>query len=431
MLRMRVLSGATLVAIVLSVAGCTSEPSPRKPTSVDEVKIGVLAPTSGQSRAAGIQAQRGAELAAALVNGEAGPTPLLGTSGLAGVGGATLRIVKEDTRGVPATGAAAAAKLVGQDKVVGLVGAFDTEVTDAASLRTERLRIPFVNGDSSADFLTERGLDWFFRTGPTDRMFGEAFYSFLGRIAGGGRRVAVLFRNDQRGNVIAAQIGELAAEGGFSMPAGSKVPYNGNGDDPLARVQQVRATQPDAVFVIASTPAEATTLTKAFGQAGYAPKGIFALGPGFTAADAFAAAGADAEGLFAAAAWSREIAGRNLAAKQVMDLYEQQFGQPMTQVAAGSFTAVLVLAEAVNRAGSVDPQRIRAALLNMDVPGRELIMPWSGVRFDTAHQNSAAAGVVEQRLNGQFRVVFPDELQKDAKEAAVWPLSRLRRGAGT
>jgi len=99
----------------------------------------------------------------------------------------------------------------------------------------------------------------------------------------------------------------------------------------------------------------------------------------------------------------------------------------MTQVAAGSFTAVLVLAEAVNRAGSTDPERVRAALLNLDVPGRELIMPWSGVRFDTAHQNSAAAGVVEQRLNGQFRVVFPDELQKD-KEAAVWPLSRLRRG---
>jgi hypothetical protein len=64
----------------------------------------------------------------------------------------------------------------------------------------------------------------------------------------------------------------------------------------------------------------------------------------------------------------------------------------------------------------------------MDVPGRELIMPWSGVRFDTAHQNVAAAGVVEQRISGLFRVVFPDELQKDAK-TAKWPLSDLRGGA--
>jgi branched-chain amino acid transport system substrate-binding protein len=426
MLRMRVLSGATLVAIVLSVVGCTSQPPPRQPASVGEVKIGVLAPTSGVSRAAGIQAQRGAELAAALVNGEAGPTPLLGTSGLAGVGGPTLRIVKEDTRGDPTVGAAAAAKLVGQDKVVGLVGAFDTEVTKEASQRTERLRVPFVNGDSSADFLTERGLDWFFRTGPTDRMLGEALFSALGRIGRDSRRVAVLFSDDQRGNVIAGLTQELAREGGFSMDDRDMVAF-GADDDPVADVQQVRAREPDAVFVIASTPGDATALTKAFGRARYTPKGIFAFGPGFTAADAFGAAGADAEGLFAATAWSREIAGRNPVAKPVMELYEQQFGQPMTEVAAGSFTAVLVLAEAVNRAGSVDPQRIRAALLNMDVPGRELIMPWSGVRFDSSsHQNIAAAGAVEQRINDQFRVVFPDELQDSG--AVVWPLSERRQG---
>jgi branched-chain amino acid transport system substrate-binding protein len=426
MLRMRVLSGATLVAIVVSVVGCTSGPPPRQPASVGEVKIGVLAPTSGDSRAAGIQAQRGAELAAALVNGEQGQTPLLGTGGLDGLGGATLRIVKEDTRGVPATGATAAAKLVSQDKVIGLVGAFDTEVTKEASQRTERLRVPFVNGDSSADFLTERGLDWFFRTGPTDRMLGEALFSALGRIGRESRRVAVLFSDDQRGNVTAGLTQELAREGGFSMDDEDMVAFGG-GDDPVADVQQVRARAPDAVFVIASNPGDATALTKAFGQARYTPKGIFAFGPGFSAADAFGAAGADAEGLFAATAWSREIAGRNPVAKPVMELYEQQFGQPMTEVAAGSFTAVLVLAEAVNRAGSVDPQRIRAALLNMDVPGRELIMPWSGVRFDSSsHQNTAAAGAVEQRINGQFRVVFPDELQQDV--GAKWPLSQLRQG---
>jgi branched-chain amino acid transport system substrate-binding protein len=426
MLRMRVLSGATLVAIVLSMAGCTSDsPPPSQPASLGEVKIGVLAPTSGVSRTAGIQAQQGADLAAAMVNGDQGPTPLIGTGGLSG---AKLTIVKEDTRSDPVAGEAAAAKLAGDDKVAGLVGAFDTEVTRQASERTERLRVPFVNGDSSADFLTERGKDWFFRTGPTDRMFGEAFFSALGRMAGNSRRVAALFSDDQRGNVLADLTLELAREGGFSMTKDDEIAFPAR-SDPVAAVQRVRARQADAVFVIASTPGDATALTKAFGQARYLPKGIFTFGPGFVAADAYGAAGPDAEGVFAAAAWSREIAGRNLVAKPVMELYEQQFGQPMTQVAAGSFTAVLVLAEAANRAGSTDPERVRAALLNLDVPGQELIMPWSGVRFDTAHQNAAAAGVVEQRINSQFRVVFPDELQKDAG-TAVWPLSKLR-GGGT
>src|SRR4029453_11165483 len=245
MLRMRVLSGATLVAIVLSIVGCTSEPPSRQSASVGEVKIGGLAPPRGASRAAATPPQRAAELAAALVNGEAGPTPLLGTSGLTGVGGAALQIVKEDTRGDRDTGVDAAAKLVGQDKVVGLVGAFDTEDTDVASQRAERLRVPFVNGDSSADYLTERGNDWFFRVGPTDRMFGEAFYSALGQIDDNSRRVAALFSNDQRGNVLAGLVEDLASEGGFSMPAGAKVPFNGKDDDPVARVQQVRAAQTD------------------------------------------------------------------------------------------------------------------------------------------------------------------------------------------
>jgi hypothetical protein len=35
--------------------------------------------------------------------------------------------------------------------------------------------------------------------------------------------------------------------------------------------------------------------------------------------------------------------------------------------------------------------------------------------------------VVEQRVKGLFRVVFPDELQPE-DDAAVWPLSKVRKG---
>jgi branched-chain amino acid transport system substrate-binding protein len=423
---MRLLSRAAVAAVVLSVAACTaSEPEPES-SSVSEVRIGVLAPRSGASGSAGSEAQRGAELAAELVNGDQGPVPLvgIGTGGLAGVGGAKLTIVGADTRSRTDVGAAEAARLVGEERVVGLVGAYDTEVTEVASQRSERLRIPFVNGDSPAGYLTERGLDWFFRTGPTDRMFGEAFFSALGQISGDAQKVAILFSNDRPGNVVADLTEELAKEGGFQLTA--KIPWQPS-TDPVAAVQQLRAApaQPDAVFVVASTPAAATKLIKAFPQARYTPPGILTFGAGFLQSDMLGAVGPDAEGLFASTAWSREVAGRNPIAKPVMELYEERFGHPMNEVAAGTFTAVLVLAEAIDNAGSVDPQRVRAALLNLDIPGREMIMPWSGVRFDAAHQNIAAAGVVEQRVEGLFRVVFPDELQQ--AEAAIWPLSKIRR----
>jgi branched-chain amino acid transport system substrate-binding protein len=136
------------------------------------------------------------------------------------------------------------------------------------------------------------------------------------------------------------------------------------------------------------------------------------------------AAGPNGQGLLFSAAWSREVAGRNPAAKPVMDLYEERFNAPMGEVAAGSFTAVLTLATAIDNAESIDPQRIRAALINLDLPGRSTIMPWSGVRFDATRQNAKAAGTVEQWVQGNLRVVFPSEI---AQARAVWPLASARR----
>ena len=380
---------------------------------MSEVRIGVLAPESGPSRTAGSEALRGAELAAALVNGDEGPLQLagVGTAGLAGLGGAKLRIVQGDTKSSPEAGAAEAARLAGEQKVAGLVGAYDPLVTEVASQRTERLGVPFVNGDSPAGYLTERGLDWFFRTGPTDRMFGESFFSALRETAGAdASKVAILYADDQQSSVIAQLTRELADEGGFDRVGEEKVDVGpGAAGRAAAAVAQIRdqPEKPDAVFVIASDPEDATTLLKAFGQARYSPPGILASGAGFSAPTVLGA-GPDGEDLLISTSWSREIAGRSAIAKPVMDLYEERFNQPMTETAAGTFTAVLVLAQAIDNAGSTDSQGVRAALLNLDIPARETIMPWSGVRFDaSSRQNAAASGVVEQRVGQAFRVVFP------------------------
>jgi branched-chain amino acid transport system substrate-binding protein len=424
MTRKRFLSWtAALAAVTLSIAACTSSSDQEGGAgSVSEVRIGVLVPKSGESAAAGAEALHGAELAARLVNGDERPVPLagVGSVGLAGLGGAKLSIVSADTQSKPEVGAAEAARLVTEKQVVGLVGAYDTVVTEVASQRTERLQVPFVNDDSPAGYLTERGLDWFFRVGPTDRMFGEAFFSALSQTPGAGvHKIALVYADDRPSNVVALLTKELAEEGGFQRVGEAAFSPGPNGN-PVAAVTQLRnlPNQPDAVFAIASTPGDATRLVKAFGQARYSPPGIVAAGSGFLPSSVLAATGSAGEGLFTGTAWSREIAGRNASAKPVMDLYEERYNQPMSDIAAGTFTAMLVLADAINSAGSTDSQRVRGALLNLDIPAREMIMPWTGLRFDAAHQNVAANGVVEQRVQGLFRVVFPDELQR-AKP--VWP----------
>jgi branched-chain amino acid transport system substrate-binding protein len=424
---MRLLSRMVLAAAVLSVAACTASEPENEPAPVSQVRIGVLVPKSGESRAAGAEALHGAELAAALVNGDEGAVPLagIGSGGLAGLGGSKLTIVSADTHSKPDVGAAEANRLVTEERVVGLVGAYDAAVTEAASQQAERRGILFVNGDSPADYLTERGLDWFFRTGPTDRMFGEAFYSTLQQEQIRPKRISMLYTTDSDGESLHRVLHNLAPEANYQEHGMVKFPPGKPNLVPeLRELRDVK--KPEVLFLMTSTGSDAVRVLKTMDAMGYRPPQIFSFARGvFSEPQVLQAAGKAGEGLYYGTAWSREIAGRSGIARAVMEQYEQRFNQPMGENAAETFTAVLVLAKAIDNARSADPQRVRAALLNLDIPGRETIMPWSGIRFDASRQNAAANGVVEQRVGQAFRVVFPNELQ------VARAVGQIPAGAGT
>jgi branched-chain amino acid transport system substrate-binding protein len=423
---MRAWSRVLCLVLVVLAAGCTgSEPESESGTTrVEEVRIGVLAPLSKADKAVGEDSVRGAELAATLLNGEEGRVSLagIGADGLDRLGGPKVSVISADTAGDPAKGAREAARLVANDRVVGLVGAYHTEVTRDAAARTERLRVPFVNGDASANFLTENGQDWFFRTGPTDQVLAESFFSALGVVGKGSvKSVGILNVRDRRGTVAAELTETLAAQGGYQVTAVAS--FAADQQDLGAAVNQLRDKRPDAVFVVTSAPDQTQRALRTFTRLGYNPPGLLVFGAGFFETPALQAAGGDSQGLLTSAGWSREVAARNPAAKPVIELYEETYGKPMSEVAAGSFTAVLTLAKAMDDAGSIEPDRVRAALLSLDIPGRDTIMPWNGVRFDATHQNIGASAVVEQVDNDALRVVFPDEL---AQDPAKWPLASAR-----
>ena len=408
------------LALVVLAAACTSSEPESGSFPVDEVRIGVLAPLSGDDKAIGTDSVRGAQLAAALVNGEAGDLSLAAAAGR--LAGARVAVVPGDTAGDPTRGATEAGRLIAAERVVGLVGAYHAEVTDAASLRSERLRVPFVNGDTSADFLTERDSDWFFRTGPTDRMLGEAFLSAL-RVVDDEpvETVGILSVRDRPGTVIARLTEELANQGGYRVA--SEATFAPGGQDLAPAVTKVRAAQPSTVFAVVSSTDQMRQMLRTFTQLGYSPPGLLTFGAGVLEAPVLQAAGRQGQGLLYSAGWSREVAARNPAAKPIIELYEQRFGAPMSEVAAGSFTAVLTLVQAIADAGTVEADRVRTALLNLDISGRDTIMPWNGVRFDGTHQNIGASGVVEQVDGDTFRVIFPTEL---AQQEAKWPLETAR-----
>jgi branched-chain amino acid transport system substrate-binding protein len=410
---------ACAAAAVLLVGACGSNTD--SGADAKTVKIGALYPLSGPVASQGLDTLHGAELAVEIINGKHPDIllPLAADVGLPKLGGAEVKLISEDTKGDPQTGASAVDRLVTDQKVAAVVGAYQSAVTLTASQNAERLGVPFVNGESSSVGLTQRGLKWFFRTGPSDESFGRTFFDYLKHISEQGHaasRLAVLHTNDTYGNDGAAVTKKLAAERGASVAA--DVSFDPKATDLTSQVQQIRASRADAVFVLAYTD-QALLLTKTFQQLRYYPPAVLAYGAGFADPAFVSGAVKTAEGMSTRSAWSQEIAERNPNAKRVAEMFQKKYNAPMTENSARAFTAVIVLAAAINEAGSTDPDKVRDALKRTAFSAKDTIMPWSGVHFDDSGQNTEASGVVEQLIGGRYRVVFPDVV---AGTKPVWPM---------
>ncbi len=178
--RGRILAAA-LAAALVAVPACSPSGADSAASDVKEIKIGTPLPLSGPNAALGKDALQGAQLAADIINnGLPGlKLPLAGDKGLPNLNHAKFKIVSADTQGKPENGASAVNHLVNDEKVDILAGALESGVTKTAAQQAERLQIPFVTSISSSPALTQAGLKWFFRTGPTDVTYAESFFGVL------------------------------------------------------------------------------------------------------------------------------------------------------------------------------------------------------------------------------------------------------------
>jgi branched-chain amino acid transport system substrate-binding protein len=147
-----------------------------------EIRIGVIYPLTGPAASVGGELRSALELAADVINNGAKGIPDLPFSagkGLPNLKGAKIKLVFADHQANPQTGATEAERLITQEKVVAIVGAYNSAVTATASQVAERAGVPFLNPESSSATLTQRNFKWFFRTTPHDDLFVHNAFEFL------------------------------------------------------------------------------------------------------------------------------------------------------------------------------------------------------------------------------------------------------------
>ncbi|MBV7540760.1 ABC transporter substrate-binding protein [Acidovorax sp. sic0104] len=390
-----------------------------------EVKIGVIYPLTGTGAAVGAELRNALELAADIVNNGAPSVPNLpfaAGKGLPNLKGAKIKLVFADHQSNPQIGATEAERLITQEKVVALIGSYNSNVTATASQVAERAGIPFLNPESSSASLTQRNFKWFFRTTPHDDLFVHNAFEFLKEFeAKRGIKpkvVASLNENGLWGAETTKLQTKLAAE--FGQNIAKQVSYPAKTTQLTSEVQALKAANPNLVLQSSYT-ADAIMSIKTYKELGFSPDMILANNAGFTDTDFIRTLGKDADFIITRETWALDLATRNPMIKEVNDLFQKRYKINFTGNSSRTFTGLMVMADAINRAGSTEPEAVRTALTQTNIRADDIIMPWKGVKFDTSGQNTLGRGILVQIIDGKYHTVWPFNM---ATREVVWPMPK-------
>jgi branched-chain amino acid transport system substrate-binding protein len=376
------------------------------------VKIGAIYPLSGNAASAGVHSKAAIETAVDIINEahpELGNLPLAKNAGLAGLGGAKVEVVFADNQGSPAVGQNQALRLITEEKVVALNGAYQSGITLTTSAIAEKYGIPYVAGESVAASLTERGFKWFFRVTPVASDFAKIYLDFLKDMKAGGAKIdniALVHENTEYGTSVANVITGMFKDNGLSIAL--DIPYSANTTDVQSQVLQLKDKQPDVVIMISYT-SDAILYAKTMQALDYKPALMMADNAGFSDPSLIKTAGKLVQGVFNRSSFS--IGPPGSPTFLINEMYKKRSGDDLDDTAARTMQGFFVLCDAIDRAGSTEPAKIQAALKATDLKPDQLIMGYKGVKFDEKGQNTLASGLVIQLQDGEHYV-------------AVWPKAK-------
>ena len=393
--------------------------------SADTVKIGAVYPLSGNAASAGNSTKAAIELATEIINGdhpELGDLLLAKGVGLPNLGGAKVEVVFADQQGSPSVAQNQALRLITQEKVVALTGAYQSSATQTMSAIAERYGVPLVNGESAAADLSERGFKWFFRTTPIGPDFAAIYTAFLDELKAKGKitakSIAIVNENTDYGTSVATSIRKAAESSGYKVAL--QIPYGANSTDVSSQVLQLKQANPDVVIFISYT-SDSILYLRTMRDLDYRPPVLIGDNSGFSDPSFAASVGNIAEGAINRSAW--DPGKPDSVNDRLNKMFKAKTGRDLDDTTGRGMQGFFVLVDAINRAGSTDPEKIRQALVQTDTPPNQLFMGYKGVKFDGKGQNTLATTLLIQMKNGTYVAVWPED-------RAVAPLELPYKGWG-
>jgi branched-chain amino acid transport system substrate-binding protein len=374
-----------------ALAATTFGAIPLRGWAADPVNIGGLYPSTGSMAQIGQGCVAAAKLAVEMVN-DAG--------GIKSLGGANLNLIISDVQSDTTVTRTETDRLISSNKLSAIHGCFASALTLIASEVAERAKVPIITG-SSTDQLN-KGRTYTFTPFARASQFAKAQLQ-MAKLVSDKPKVAVIFENTAFGTSTSNGLRELAPGEGVEIVLFE--PYSAGFTDASPLINKVKASGANALFSV-SYLNDLILIVRTVKQVGL-NVAINGGSGGFVIPDFYKNVGKLAEGLQGVAHWNHDMDAN---AQKVNVDYQKRTGEFLFEYAGGLVAQTFMLADALERAASTDPQKVRDALATLDVSsGYAAMCPGGKVKFGPDGKNIHAHPVGVQWQNGDLASVFPKE----------------------
>ena len=386
--RRRFLQSTGLSAV--AAAGFVSAPAVLRAQGA-AVKVGVLHPVSGALSYSGQQGRLGATMAIDEINAGGGIKAL----------GAKIEAVLGDAQSTP-DGGNAAVESMNSAGVAAIVGGYASSICLAVSQTAARYDLPYLVDVGVADSIVTRGLKNTFRFGPGFGVIAKTAIDNLVALneqAGKPAKTVMIVNEDSLfGSGLAKLLNAQLPDRGFQVL--ETIPHPTPTRDFNNVVLKIKAGNPDIV-IPANYYNEYVLLARTMQQQRVRPKAIYSVLGGAASSYKFVKEFPEAaQYIMDCNHWFDPHNAKALALKKKV---EDQ-GQFYTYEVYMNYSSVLLLADALERAGSADRAKITAALESSTFSGH--VMPYGPTQFVNG-QNQGAAPVNTQVLGNDIQVILP------------------------
>lgn len=324
-----------------------------------------------------------------------------------------LKIVYYDDKSDPTESSKLVEKLIAEDEVNFLLGPYSSGITIPDSLVAQRYRIPMIEGGGASGKIFSRGNKYIFGTLPPAGQYFKSTLEMLETFNPAPKTIAILYSDDKFDVSVAEGTKKLAEPMGFKVAVYEK--YAEHATDFTSILTKIKAAKTDVVLVSGHTE-ESLNFTQQAKELNVCPK-IISMTVGPSEADFRKSLGKDANYIYGVASWSTQMNFDGYLFNNTQEFvkeFKAKFDYDPDYHNASGIADVAVFKDAVERAGTLDPQKVRDA-----VAATKLDTIYGHVEFSENGQIKGTS-VVLQILGGQIYQVFPNGVKQAVYPVKCW-----------